>query len=205
MKLSRALPKEKLQRVVLVGMMTLIGVVAAWILYGSKQLAVLNEHRLKVAKLKEDVANAQRSAQAMVQTMPLREKMRAFVDSQRITMVSGDPFAWVVGNVMVLAESQPVRDINMRPGNMMPHPRKDRYGWYVMRIEFVGSYDQIGAFVQELENKFPEAEVRSLDIAGSDGTETGLRATIDLALMVRPELDSEKTAAKPNAKPKAKA
>ena len=58
---------------------------------------------------------------------------------------------------------------------------------------------------QELENKFPEAEVRSLDIAGSDGTETGLRATIDLALMVRPELDSEKTAAKPNAKPKAKA
>ena len=204
MKGLRALPKEKLQRIVLVGMMALIGMVMAWFLYGHKQWVVLNANRADIAKLTEDVGKAKQSVQAMAQTMPQRGKIQAFVEAQRATMVSGDQFAWVVREIALLAGSQPVRDITMRPGAVLRHPRKDRYELYVTRIEFVGSYDQIGAFVQELENKFPEAEVRSLDIAGSDSAEAGHRAAIDLALMVRPALGSEKTAAVSGTGPKAK-
>ena len=130
--------------------------------------------------------------------------MQAFVDTQRATMVSGDPFAWVVREIELLAENQPVRDVAPRTGTVVRHPRKDRYECYVTHIEFVGSYNQIGAFVQELENKFPEAEIRSLDIAGSDNAEAGHRAAIDLALMERPKLESEKTAAVSVTGPKAK-
>jgi Tfp pilus assembly protein PilO len=204
MKGLRALPKEKLQRIVLVGTMALIGMVMAWFLYGHKQWVALNVNRASIAKLKGDVAKAKESAQAMAQTVPLRGKMQAFVEAQRATMVSGDPFAWVVREIALLAGSQPVRDITMRPGGVLRHPRKDRYELYVTRIEFVGRYDQIGAFVQELENKFPEAEVRSLDIAGSDSAEAGHRAAIDLAFAVRPELPSEKAATVPGTGPKAK-
>ena len=204
MKGLRTLPKEKLQRIVLVGTMALIGVVMAWFLYGHKQWVVLNVNRVDIAKLKGDVAKANQSAQAMAQITPLRGKIEAFVEAQRATMVSGDQFAWVVREIALLAGSQPVRDITMRPGAVLHHPRKDRYELYVTRIEFVGSYDQIGAFVQELENKFPEAEVRSLDIAGSDNAEARHRAAIDLALVVRPELGSEKTVAVPGTGPKAK-
>ena len=205
MKGLRALPKDKLQRIVLVGTMALIGMVMAWFLYGHKQWVVLNANRADIARLTEDVGKARQSVQAMAQTMPQRGKIQAFVEAQRATMVSGDQFAWVVREIALLAGSQPVRDITMRPGGgVLHHPRKDRYELYVTRIEFAGSYDQIGAFVQELENKFPEAEVRSLDIAGADSAEAGHRAAVDLAFVVRPKLGSEKTAVVPGTGPKAK-
>ena len=200
----RTLPKEKLQRIVLVGTMALVGMVMAWFLYGHKQWIALNVNRANIVKLKEDIAKAKQSVQAMAQTMPLREKIQALVEAQRATMVSGDPYAWVVREITALAGSQPVRDVTTRSGSVLHHPRKDRYELYVTHIEFAGTYDQIGAFVQELENKFPEAEIRSLDIAGSDSAEAGHRAAIDLALMVRPELGSGKTAAVPGTGLKAK-
>jgi Tfp pilus assembly protein PilO len=204
MKGLRALPKEKLQRIVLVGMMALIGMVMAWFLYGHKQWVALNVNRASIVKLKEDIAKAKQSAQAMAQTMSHREEMQKFVEAQRATMVSGDSFAWVVREIAQLAGSQPVRDITMRPGGVLQHPRKDRYELYVTRIEFVGSYDQIGAFMQELENKFPEAEIRFMDITGSDNAEVGHRAAIDLALIERPQLESEKPVAVSATAPKAK-
>jgi len=192
MKGLRTIPKEKLQRIVLVGTMALTGMVAEWFIYGHKQWVALNTNRVSIARLKEDVAKAKQSAQTLAQTMPMRGKIQAFVETQQATMVSGDQFAWVVREIAHLAGTHPVRDITMRPGGMLHHARKTRYELYVTRIEFVGNYDQIGAFVQELENKFPEAEVRSLYITGSDNVETGHRVAIDFALVVQP--GSEKTA-----------
>jgi hypothetical protein len=204
MKGFRTLPREKLQKIVLVGMLALIGMVLAWMLYGHRQWVALNGNRADVVRLKEDIAHAKQIAQTVARTMPLRGKMQAFVDAQGATMVSGDPFAWVVREIALLAGPQPVRDVTTRSGGVVRHSRKDNYEWYMTHIEFAGSYDQIGAFIQELENKFPEAEVRSLDIAGSDSAETGHRATIELALLLRPELGSAKIAATPATKPKAK-
>jgi Tfp pilus assembly protein PilO len=199
----RAISKEKLQKIVLVGMIALTGISGVWMFYGSKQWAALKKQKEEVAKLQKDVDDAKQSAQAIMRTAPLRDKMQAFVDTQRATMVSGDPFAWVVREIELLAENQPVRDVAPRTGTVVRHPRKDRYECYVTHIEFVGSYHQIGAFVEKLENRFPEAEIRMLDIAASEVPDKH-RAALGLMLLVRPEMDWEKTAAQPTTEPKAK-
>ncbi|MGD0016364.1 MAG: hypothetical protein ABSC38_02445 [Verrucomicrobiia bacterium] len=199
----RAISKEKLQKIVLVGMIALTGISGVWMFYGSNQWTTLKKRKEEVAKLQKDVDDAKQSAQAITRTAPLREKMQAFVDTQRATMVSGDPFAWIVREIALLAENQPVRDVAPRTGTVVRHPRKDRYECYVTHIEFIGSYRQIGAFVEKLENRFPEAEIRMLDIAAS-GVTGRHRAALDLMLLMRPEMEWEKTAAKPTTEPKEK-
>jgi len=99
-------------------------------------------------------------------------------------MVNGDQFVWVIGAISQLAESHPVGSVTTQPGTVIPHPRKPARQCYVTRLEFTGDYDQIGMFVQELENHFPQAELRSLNIVATE-TPAIHRVTLELALLVR--------------------
>ena len=100
-------------------------------------------------------------------------------------MVDGNQFAWVIREISQLAESQPVNNVTTLPGNVSPHVRNPAQQWYITQLEFVGDYDQIGMFVKELENHFPEAEIRSLNILATEVPAIH-RATLDLALLIRP-------------------
>ena len=71
---------------------------------------------------------------------------------------------------------------------------------YTTRLEFSGDYDQIGTFIQALENRFPQAEIRSLTIGATDAPSVH-RVALELVLLVRPApaasgLPSQKTATK---------
>ena len=69
----RAISKEKLQKIVLVGMIALTGISGVWMFYGSKQWAALKKQKEEVAKLQKDVDDAKQSAQAIMRTAPLRD------------------------------------------------------------------------------------------------------------------------------------
>jgi hypothetical protein len=56
----------------------------------------------------------------------------------------------------------------------------------VTRIDFSGTYDQIGEFVRDLENKFPTAEIQTLSVAGNAG-DNGVHAVgLGITLRLQP-------------------
>ena len=165
------------------GALILNGAVA-WF-YDHKQWEIHLDHQTQIEAIKKEIMEARRLAISVTQTATLRAQMQAFVDAHEATMVSGDQFAWVIREISQLAESQPVSNVTTQPGSLTPHARKPTRQWYITHLEFVGSYDQIGLFVQELENHFPEGEIRSLSLQATEAPAVH-RAALDLALLVRP-------------------
>jgi hypothetical protein len=86
--------------------------------------------------------------------------------------------------------------VSLHPGATGHHARKSQYDVYTTKIDFEAGYDQAGMFVKDIENAFPAAEIRSIEIVGNSTGQGGHRISLDLAFLVRPELRSETEAAK---------
>lgn len=195
MKFLRAIPKEKLQKVILVLILTPISVAAVGNFYTARQLSAWSASRQRIRDLKRQVEEAERNAKQAVQSQQVRAQVVSFVEAQQETMISGDPFTWVVRQISLLAEQHPVRVLGMRPGSKAQHELKSSYGVFTAQIEIEAGYDQLGVFLQDFENRFPTAEIRSLGISPTDGSGP-CRAALELAFLVRPEPDSHKAADK---------
>ena len=176
---------ERGQKLALLSLSALIVISGVAWYYDYNQWLIHHAHQAKIAVLKQNITTARRLASDMTQTAALRAEIQQFVDVHEATMVSDDQFTWVIREISQLAESQPVDNVTPQPGNVVPHARKSMCQWYVTHLGFVGDYDQIGMFVQELENHFPEAEIRSLNIVAT-ATPTSHRTTLDLFLLMRP-------------------
>ena len=173
------------RKVVLLSLGALIVISGVAWYYDHNQWVIHREHQAQIGVLKQNIATARRLAISMTQTAALRAEIQQFVDAHEATMVSDDQFAWVIREISQIAESQPVENVTTQPGVVVPHARKPTRQWYVTQLGFVGDYDQIGVFVKELENHFPEAEIRSLTIVATQ-TPANHRATLELLLLMRP-------------------
>ncbi len=187
LKYLKSLPKDKLQRVVLVGVGTLIGLVVACHFYVVKQISSIGDSRQKIADLKQQIDESEVAERQAAKNEPARQELLAFVDGQRALMVTGDPFSWVVRELTLVAEQHPVRVLGLHPGGVTPHSRTKNFSTYLMSIELESSYDEIGVFVRDLENKFPTAEVRSVEVSGESDARQKLHVVVKLALLVRPQ------------------
>ena len=181
MNFLRAIPKEKLQKVILVLILTPIGVAAVGNFYTARQFSTWSANRQRIRDLKRQIEEAERNAKQAIQNQQMRAQVASFVEAQQETMISGDPFTWVVRQISLLAEQHPVRVLAMRPGSKAQHELKSSYGVFTAQIEIEAGYDQLGVFLQDFENKFPTAEIRSLAISrygwqrsSSSGARTGL-------------------------------
>lgn len=194
----RKLPKEKLQKIVLVCVLTLIAFVGVIEFYVLKNWADLTESKEQIVKLKDQINQAERKEQNAKQDVAHRAEVNSFVETQRAAMITGDPFAWVVREVSLLAERHPVRINGLHPSG------KDSGGklksqTYTTRIEFSGTYDQIGMFASDLENRFPTAEIQSLSVAGG-ADDKGLHgAALEIVFRAQPAEPSKKVEAKKKA------
>ena len=189
----RHLPKGKLQKVVLVGIVMLCAVMAVTQVYVVANLSALRDTKKRIAKLNDQIQQAERAAQQAVQDEAYRRQVKSFVETQQTAMITGDPFAWVVREISLLAEKHPVHMAGLRPGGRIESTDKSKSQTYTSRIEFTGTYDQIGAFICDLENKFPTSAVRTLSISGSAEDKGQHQAAVDLAMRIQPEQLSKKT------------
>jgi len=195
----RALPKDKLQKIALAAILSVIGVGAVGYFYVGAQFSALSASKREVADFRQKIEAMESASKQAACDERLREQVVAFAEEQKAAMVSGDPFGWVVRQLSELAERHPIRLLGMRPGAKAQHGRKSRYEIYTTRIEIEGSYDQLGAFVADFENQFPAAEIRSLELTPNDATRPVRRATMELALLILPGSDKPATAAKKDA------
>lgn len=200
MNFLKSLPKDKLQKVVVVGILTLIGVLIIVQFHIRSQLTTLADANKKIADLQAKIDDAENKARSITKNRALFERMRSFSAQQKATMVSGDPFSWIVREISLLSEQRPVKVLALRPGVVAQHTKNSRYKTYSFKIDLSGSYDGIGEYVRDLENKFPTGVVRSLEI-NNGGPNSDDRASLDVALLVQPE--EEKPVAPP-AKPEPK-
>jgi len=184
-------PKERIQKIVLVGIVTLVTIGATYQFYIVRQRDVLREANAKLQKLEEQTDDVQRQAKRAAINEGMRQQITAFVEQQLEAMIDGDPFAWVVRSVTLLGQGQPIKVVSWRPGQRSRHSRFSEYETFTTRLEIEGRYDQIGLFIQQLENRFPTGEIRFLDITA--GKEATHRAGLDLVLLIRPRLQQERT------------
>ena len=123
-----------------------------------------------------------------------RAGVKACVETQRAAMITGDPFAWVVRELSLLAEQEPVHVGGLHPAGKIEI--KSGGPSYSTRIDFSGTYDQIGAYVRDLENRFPTSEVQTLSVAGNHDDKGRHEATLEIALRVQATHANEKVEAK---------
>jgi len=200
MEFLKKLPREKLQKVVFVCIVTLAAVVGAVELYVLKNSSALTDVKANITKLNDQILEAERRARGAQLDVAYRTEVKSFVEAQRSAMVSGDPFAWVVREISLLAQQHPVRINGLHPGikvEIAGGESKSRT--YTVGIDFSGSYDQIGEFVRDLENKFPTAEVRSLSVGGNADDRGQHGASLTVTLRVQPPEPTKKAEAKKSA------
>jgi Tfp pilus assembly protein PilO len=190
------LPKQKLQKIVLICIVTLIAVVGVVEFYVFKNWDALNDSKTSIGKLHDQIQQAQRKARDAKQDIAYRAQLKSFVETQQAAMISGDPFAWVVREISLFAEQHPVRMGALRPGSKVESGGNSKSPSYSTHLDFTGSYDQIGDFVRDLENRFPTAEIQSLVVSGSAEDKSDHSASLEIVLRVQPPEPSRKVEAK---------
>lgn len=190
------LPKEKLQKVVLICVVTVIALAGVVQFYVLKNWSALAETRASIVKLNDQIRQAEREASNARQDVAYRAEVKSFVEVQRATMITGDAFAWVVREISLLAEQHPIRVGALHPGSKAEADGNSKAQIYKTRIDFSGTYDQIGAFVRDLENRFPTAEIRSLSVSGTANDKGGHAGVLEIALRMQPAEPPKKTEAK---------
>jgi hypothetical protein len=193
------LPKDKLQKIVLTSIIGLIAVGGVVQFYVVKNWNGLQDAQSQIAKLNDQIRQAERKARDARLDVAHRAEVRSFVETQQASMVTGDPFAWVVREMSLLAQQEQVRVTALHPGGKAEASGNSKTPTYAMRLDLSGSYDEIGTFVRDLENKFPTAQVQSLAIAGKADDNSQHDATVDVTLRMRPAEPSRTTEAKKKA------
>ena len=190
----RKLPKDKKQKIVLICIVMLAALAGVVQFYVLKNWHALADTKKQIAKLDDQVRQAERDALQAAHDVAHRAEVKSFVETQHAAMISGDPFAWVVRELSLLAEQEPVHMTGLHPGGK--NETKSGGPSYSMRIEFSGSYDQIGAYVRDLENKFPTSEIQSLSIVGTPADKGRHDTSLEIALRVQPARATGKLEAK---------
>ena len=116
LKYWKSLPKDKLQRVVLVAVGTLIGVVVAGYFHVGSQLISIKDSRRKIVELKRQIEDTEVAEHQAVKNERSRQELLTFCEGQRALMVSGDPFSWIVRELTLVAEQHPVRVVGCGRG-----------------------------------------------------------------------------------------
>lgn len=191
MNLPDGITKDKLQKVVLVGVLSLAAIALVGHLCAWKQITARSAAKRQIAELDGKIKELQTRTLEAKQSKSTREQMRFIVDAQRATMVSGDPFSWVVREMSLLSEHHPVQILSMRPGALGPHSQYSRYSVFTTRLELAAGYDQIGEFIRDIENKFPTAQIQSLEL-GAGQSDRDHRVTLELAFLVQPDSPTDK-------------
>jgi hypothetical protein len=181
----RQLPKDKLNKVLLVSIVALCAIVGVMQFYVLRNWRALMEAKRGVVKLNAQIQQAEAHQSAQDPAYPAQVK--SFVEAQRAAMISGDPFAWVVREISLLAEQHPVRVESLRPRGKTEFSSGTKCPTYTVHLEITAGYDEIGAFIRDLENKFPAGEVRALSVAGNANDKGRHQAALDVMLLINPE------------------
>ena len=189
----KKMPKEKLQQVAFVCIITLAALVGVVEYYVLRNWTALTETKARISKLADQIQQAERQARGAQQDVAHRAEVKSFVQAQQAGMISGDPFAWVVREISLAAQDHPIRITALHPDNKVETAGETKARTYTAGIDVSGTYDQIGVFVRDLENRFTTAEIQSFSLGGNADDRGQHGASLSITLRVLPA-ETSKTA-----------
>jgi Tfp pilus assembly protein PilO len=183
-KAMKKLPKEKRDKLVVVIVVTAITMSSLWfglIDYQKSHLATLAVKKKNLERKLADVENAIRNASSLdsqveVETQKLAEKEE--------NMASGDLYSWMVNTLRQFKLSYKVdipqfSTIATGDMNMLP---KFPYKQATMTINGTAYFHDLGRFIADFENRFPEIRIQNLDIQPTSGLMQGDREKLSFKM-----------------------
>jgi hypothetical protein len=189
----RKLPKEKRNHLVLVGIFTLMAIVALY--FGLIRL--LNE---RLAVLARNQAEAAKKLQVVLGAIHQAGQIKSDLDEAKLAMAaaesdvaSGDLYSWVINSlrgfkapykveIPQFSQLSPVADVNLLPN----FPYKQA----TLTVAGVAHYHDLGKFIADFENQFPHTRLVNLTVDANAPSQAGepesLSFKMEIVTLVKP-------------------
>ena len=190
-------PKDKRDRLLLTGVITVVAVAAIYYLLVRTQQSSVDALSKKIADEKAKVSSAERLVAAtadLKKNLVLDTKTLASIEEG---MASGDMYAWVIQTVGRFGAERNVdipqfsREVTTDVGVFPRFPYKAA----VFNLRGTAYYHDLGQFLADFENKFPYARVQNLEMdpaAGSAANSTSdpdkLAFRLELVTLINPNV-----------------
>jgi len=169
------LPKEKRDRLLLIGVGTVIAVVVLWYLVIQTQNKAIERLKTQSVEHKTKVENAQRllssTADLQKQLDGSTQELKAIEDS----MASGDMYSWIILTINKFRADRKVeipqfsREVPTEVGVLPKFP----YRAALFNVRGTAYFHDFGKFIADFENAFPYIRVQNLELEPlSSGTQT---------------------------------
>jgi Tfp pilus assembly protein PilO len=176
-KAMKKLPKEKRDKLVVVIVVTAVTMSSLWfglIDYQKSRIATLAVKKRTLEKKLADIESAIRNASSLDAQVDAETQK---LDEKEENMASGDLYSWMVNTLRQFKLSYQVdipqfSTIATGDMNMLP---KFPYKQATMTINGTAYYHELGRFIADFENRFPEIRIQNLDITPISGLTPGDR------------------------------
>jgi len=178
------LPKEKRDRLVLVALATVVGLVALWFGLIKTQNQAIVEIALRTQEQTTKVNNGERMVSSTGQIQQNLEVAGQRLKTIEKTMASGDMYSWIIQTVNNFITTnnyrnehkieipQFSREVTAEVGILPKFPYKAA----VFNVRGTAYFHDFGRFLADFENNFPYIRVQNIELepaAGSSATSTG--------------------------------
>lgn len=169
------LPKEKRDRLILIGLCTAMVAVAIYLLLIRNQQSAVSSIAKQISEQKTKVSNAER---LVASTADIKKNLEAA--NQKLVkieegMASGDMYAWVIQTVGRFGAERKVdipqfsREVTTEVGIFPKFP----YRAAAFNVRGIAYFHDLGQFIADFENSFPFARVQNLELEpGSNSAST---------------------------------
>jgi Tfp pilus assembly protein PilO len=176
-KAMRKLPKEKRDKLIIVIVVTAVTLSSLWfglIDYQNSRLATLAVKRKNLEKKLSDMENSIRNGSSLDSQLAVEGQKLADLEEN---MASGDLYSWMVNTLRQFKLSYKIdipqfSTIATADMNMLP---KFPYKQATMTINGTAYFHELGRFVADFENRFPQIRIQNLDIQPASGLTQGDR------------------------------
>jgi hypothetical protein len=189
------IPKEKRDKIILIGMGTVVACVALWLLLINAQRAALARATAEVAKSREQVEGGQRTIKNQAQVKLEYEQAQQALRHREAQMASpSDMYLWQIETINQFRSKYRVeipqfgREQLTEVGSFPKFPYKAA----LFTIRGSAHFHEFGRFLADFENSHPYFRVQNIDLdpaAGDSGdaaTRERLNFKLDLLTLVRP-------------------
>lgn len=160
------LPKEKRDKILLVGIGTVFLIAALFFFVIRPQYAALAERATKIEGANNQLATAERMARQSQQIARSLDEVTTRLRGVEDTMATGDMYSWIIKTLSHFQATYHVEIPNFNQptvGEVGIFP-KFPYQSATFAIRGTAFYHDFGRFLADIENSFPCARVQNLDL-----------------------------------------
>jgi len=191
----KKLPKEKRNQVILVWLVT-IGVIAGWA-FMVLDYQLKGRHSAKIQldnRIDQYIGMTNQLAQAE-QIQKKAEEASYGLEVIESKMVTGDTFTWALNTLRDFAKGRQVEIPQISQPTISDSSLLPSFPYKQAKLTVAGSafYHDLGLFISDFENQFPQARITNLDIQPNTGSGEKLSFRIDVIFLVKPDTTASRS------------